>query len=232
MTTNQIAYWNLREQERSNRARERETARTNKANERIKSEINSINLQLGQGNLAETNRANLARELELNRTNLSNEEIKRITNAINALDAATKMREADIKEGNLQLGFANLGEVRRSNMANESLKASDIAETNRANVAKETELNRSNIANENINRFRNATTYGTNVTSNSLADVRNAEQARHNRTTEAQDREKYLRDQQLRASELLETINRDKWNAYANFMHNIPQPNLRIGGAR
>lgn len=51
MTGNQIAYWNLEEQKRSNRAKETETNRTNLVNEGIKSDT-----------LAETKRSNLIQE--------------------------------------------------------------------------------------------------------------------------------------------------------------------------
>lgn len=79
MTRNQIAYWEMMENRRSNLAKERETNRSNLANER---ETNRSNLareaETMRNNLvvsAETNRANLAREAETNRNNLINESI-------------------------------------------------------------------------------------------------------------------------------------------------------------
>lgn len=62
MTTNQIAFWNLKETERSNKAREDETRRSNIAKE------------------TENVRSNLAKEQETNRSNLASE---RITNSNN-----------------------------------------------------------------------------------------------------------------------------------------------------
>lgn len=55
MTRNQIAYWELQETKRTNRAKEAETHRSNTAQEK------------------ETNRSNLAREAETNRANLARE---------------------------------------------------------------------------------------------------------------------------------------------------------------
>lgn len=57
MTTNQIAFWNLKETERSNKAKEDEAHRSNIAKE------------------TETVRSNQAREQETNRSNLASERI-------------------------------------------------------------------------------------------------------------------------------------------------------------
>lgn len=70
MTANQIAYWNLKETERSNRVREGETERSNKARE---SETFRSNL----AKETETNRSNRARENETVRSNLEQEALKR-----------------------------------------------------------------------------------------------------------------------------------------------------------
>lgn len=74
MTRNQIAYWEFRENERSNRAREAETARSNRANE------------------FETNRANIARETETNRNNVA---------VLNETSRANKAREVETNRNNL-----------------------------------------------------------------------------------------------------------------------------------
>lgn len=63
MTSNQIAYWNFRENERANQAREREAERSNKARE------------------LETILANRNREAENIRHNLQGEKIDQVRNA-------------------------------------------------------------------------------------------------------------------------------------------------------
>lgn len=62
MTANQIAYWTMQEQKRSNLADETERNRANVAKE------------------VETNRSNLANEVERNRSNLANEALTGFAN--------------------------------------------------------------------------------------------------------------------------------------------------------
>lgn len=69
MTRNQIAYRELLETERSNKAREAETGRSNLANERE-------NRRSNIAREAETSRSNIARESETNRTNVANESLR------------------------------------------------------------------------------------------------------------------------------------------------------------
>lgn len=221
MTQNQIAYWNLRETERADRAKEQENTRTNKANEKIKSDANAINLSIGSTANAETMRANLARELENNRSNLANEEIKRIQNAIKLIDTALKSREIDIKQGELGLGYANLSELTRSHLANEGLTQQQITETNRSNLAKEYEThrtnlakekeqNRSNVSNENIARFGAATGYGSAITNYSLQDARNKETVRHDLATEAETKRNNITNSIINGANVLSNLRRNK----------------------
>lgn len=56
MTSNQVAYWNLREQERANRVTESETQRHNKTEEAIKSYLADLNAYATSHNV----RANMA----------------------------------------------------------------------------------------------------------------------------------------------------------------------------
>lgn len=75
MTTNQVAYQNLLEAQRANKAREDENRRSNIARE------------------VETNRSNVAKETETNRSNLVNEREternNRYNNALGKVNAIT-----------------------------------------------------------------------------------------------------------------------------------------------
>lgn len=131
MTRNQIEYWKLKEQQRSNKASQAEQSRSNKAQEQ------------------ETVRSNRARESETHRSNLINESHQ--SNVLGETIRANKARESH--------NVATLQETKRSNVAREAeTRRSNLAnerETNRSNVARETETMRSNLANESISRDRN-----------------------------------------------------------------------------
>lgn len=62
MTRNQLQYWQNRETERSNRAKEAETTRTNRVNEAIKQAQIVTQNRINQQTLAETHRSNIAKE--------------------------------------------------------------------------------------------------------------------------------------------------------------------------
>lgn len=116
MTHNQINYWTLKENQRSNRAKEVETNRHNVATETQSSR-----------ELAETQRANLAKESENYRHNY-----------------ATETEGARHNKATEQQTANDLLEKSRSNRAQEALKheynlvkASDVAEKERANRANE-----------------------------------------------------------------------------------------------
>lgn len=233
MTQNQIAYWNLKETERANRAREKENYRANVANEKIRSRSNDITYQLGDRNATETVRANLAKELENNRTNMSNEDIRRANNAIQLLENMVHQYDAETKRGQLAYSYANLAEIARSNRANEGLRGSELLEANRANLAREQENYRSNLAKENATRFANAASAGTNITSNTLADLRNQETQRHNVAVESETKRSNLVNQQFEAAKQLEQINNDKFKIYVDLLRNLsPNISLRAGGTR
>lgn len=102
MTQNQIAYWNYKETQRSNQAREREAGRSNRATEMEtrrsnlarEKEANRSNLaresETVRSNVArerETRRSNLAAEVELGRHNAATEEYQRNSNRISAYKA-------------------------------------------------------------------------------------------------------------------------------------------------
>lgn len=97
MTGNQIAYWNLVENQRANKAKEAENYRSNVAKE---TETNRSNL-IKEG---ETNRSNLANEaisrdqlLEQKRNNDLNYETRKEANTVAAVNAGTKIVDSATK---------------------------------------------------------------------------------------------------------------------------------------
>lgn len=75
MTSNQLSYWKLKEEERANRAKEAETNRANVVKE------------------AENYRSNLAKEAETHRANVEAEDIKRLSNALEERGLAIKDKQ-------------------------------------------------------------------------------------------------------------------------------------------
>lgn len=146
MTSNQIRYLEHREQTRHNYEVENETKRSNRANE------------------AETYRSNVAREEETYRHNTAYEgETKRHNQAQEYLDllgineTSRHNRATEGLQGaQIQLGYANLSELSRSNKARE-------AETYRSNKAREDEMSKHNRNTERL-------TYQANVTAQQRAD--------------------------------------------------------------
>lgn len=124
MTHNQIEYWKLQEQKRSNAANERENARHNVASEVETNRSNLAKETISAGTLAEDMRHNRAGESETYRHNMANE---------NEATRSNKAREFETWRSNL----AREIETQRSNLAKES-------ETNRSNVANEAIKSQSN----------------------------------------------------------------------------------------
>lgn len=142
MTHNQIEYWKLKETARSNKAQERETnrsnlarefetERSNRANEALKAEGNVINQLHFERADAETARSNRARENEQARSNLAQEALKAESNqnerARVILGYDTNRTNTGIAQINAAVGYAQLAEQNRANLARE-------AETNRINT--------------------------------------------------------------------------------------------------
>lgn len=137
MTANQIAYWNYvenqrhnlsteAEQNRSNLAQEEERKRANLASERLTKEQNTINrVHLGRMD-SETNRHNVATESAAVQQDLTRQRSNDVSELSARLHAETAYAQT-------ALGYANL------------------AETSRANQAREIEINRSNLENERQN---------------------------------------------------------------------------------
>lgn len=156
MTRNQIAYQELQERKRSNRANEELT--------RIR---DTNTYSLGLGSLAESRRHNLVFEMETNRHNLAVEAQALESLGISARQAAVAERKAAVDEklANIsqydaetrRLGqqeqarhnratvgaqYAQIAELSRHNKASEELTGQQIVELNRHNQATETNESR------------------------------------------------------------------------------------------
>lgn len=131
MTSNQIAYWSLQEQKRSNAAKEYETARNNAAIEAITKKRDANTYILGSHQLNEAVRHNVASEAETSRSNQAREyETGRHNRKTESLQAYSQ------------------AEMQRHNRQTEVLAGSQLSEAIRHNTAVETETNRSNLATE------------------------------------------------------------------------------------
>lgn len=143
MTKNQIDYAKHLEQGRHNQATEKQAVDDLQERKRNALEMESQ----GRRRLDEDERSHRANE------------------SINWYDASTRREAAhnNYKLGvmNVGLGYSNLGELSRHNMAGE-------AETNRANMADESERNRHNVAFEDINRTGNTLDYMAKSEANSI----------------------------------------------------------------
>lgn len=144
MTANQINYWKLQEDKRSNRAKETETNRSNLANEGLTRQRDANTLYLGTINAAENQRHNLATETETNRSNVAKEQETYRSNVAresennrsnlareqenyrhNVMSEGLTRRGQDISydlgNKNIQLGYANLAESNRHNTMTENI---------------------------------------------------------------------------------------------------------------
>lgn len=110
-----------REIKRSNKAKEREARRSNKANESITVQSNLANQGLTEKKIDLEAAARDKQLAEVKRSNLVTEGLRRV--------------EADIKRGNLNLGFENLAELTRHNMKQESLEAKNNFVRNAVSIA-------------------------------------------------------------------------------------------------
>lgn len=124
MTQNQINYWKLQEERRSNLAQEGETKRSNLAKE------------------YETNRSNLAKETETHRSNMASEGVAfgNLSEAQRSHQAQEALAQQSLAE-QVRHSQAVEAEENRSNLARE-------AENFRHNTSVESETRRSDIANE------------------------------------------------------------------------------------
>lgn len=162
MTANQINYWKLQEDKRSNAAKEWETHRSNTTNEELTRRRDENTLYLGEANLAEskrhnlvgeqeTNRSNLAREYETQRANLAREyETSRTNLANEALKRRGQDQSYDLGLRNVSLGYSQLAETKRSNLEHEDYNRKYLSELNRSALAREAEQNRHNTRDEEL----------------------------------------------------------------------------------
>lgn len=216
MTRNQIAYWDLREKERNNRAVEAENRRSNLAKEAIQSRQNDINLSLGQGNLAESIRSHKVSELETARNNKSNNYIGWHNYKVNAQNADTNQQNA----------YTNVHKAMTERM-NAQTNLLSLNEATRHNLATEHETTKHNRNTEFNQTMSNSIAATKSAREYDLGKMQLHETQTHNRNVENETNRKNVRDQQLKAAELQQTINRDKWNAYSHLLGNL-SPNLSI----
>lgn len=214
MTRNQIAYWELQESKRSNRAKERETNRSNVARE---IETNRSNLAQEKQNRINSNRNYLMNVLNLQELHRNNVAVSDLRSAeLKEQSRRNRVSEAQNQSNlSLQAYEANTRriaqkEIQRANMSREyqnkldyyqDVKQSDrsyllsrrtVDETNRSNLAREqvqfqslAEQQRSNLANENIRQYSNFTQRMSVQEQVRHNQAQERETARHNITTEA-----------------------------------------------
>lgn len=248
MTSNQIAYWNLQETERANRAQEHETNRanlareteqnrTNLANEAIRQRANEIqeaqNMRMysvSLSTLAEQQRSNVAKEAVQNREA-----------DIKAKEADTHSRQASVQEAlvPIQARQADASIMQGSAaLMNAATNADQLQETKRANLASEflryqqqDEVHRSNIAQENIARFQNATGYSNKAEQLGIEQQKANEQSRHNTMTEAEQKRANLIEEQLKTAGLMYQMDKDTKELRYKYSSNL-MPKLSIGGIK
>lgn len=209
MTKNQIEYWNLKENERSNRVREQETRRANLAQERISGQANDIKYSLGLQQNTETQRSNLAREKETARNNRANNSLEYWKQSIAESQLGVNRYNAETTRS---LGYSNLAETQRANLVREAQQQENI-EISRAQT---NEAKRHNVQSENVSRLQTLSNYGVqsrNATTNEAnAETRKAELAetsRSHKATENIQRENNLYNIELRSLELQNQITQD-----------------------
>lgn len=143
MTANQIAYQNMLEARRTNRAKEIETQRSNLAKE------------------AENLRSNKAKENENFRHNINTEEVALRQLGLSAQQIAEVIRHNKATEGlsASQVGVMaqQLSETIRSNLSNEAIRWATQEEAARHQQAQDAEANRHNMAVEHETQRANLT---------------------------------------------------------------------------
>lgn len=232
MTQNQLEYWKNEEVRRANLANEKLKSDENKikqqANE-ITSKRNEADIAINTGNLNESVRTHQANEREQARNNQANNYLTYLQRLIDQQNADTKGYEsvsgriqAHAAQSQAATRASELLENRRSNLVNEAIKARTLSETER-----------SNLANEDIKRLQNATQARSAGNTFNVGYGNLQETSLHNRIQENETKRNNLVNNQLKADELLQTINRDKWNAFNNAIRNIsPSTRISVGGTR
>lgn len=209
-----VAIGQLREAQRHNYATEAaervklgETIRHNQVGEQISlfnaqelarhnvqtEQISRDNITLGYHQLDESRRHNIAVEDESRRHNLRVEfETQRSNRAIESLTRYNYDSLDRYRTHQIELGYSQLAETKRSNQANEALKSSQFSWQVHRESSQLMENHRSNLANEQLTRERNAETARSNKASEYLKDYQlqiakqQADEAqRHNREQES-----------------------------------------------
>lgn len=162
MTANQIAYQRVKEDQRAHLAAETETHRANLTSEEQK-----------RNELAETQRSNLSQE---SISKERNDETRRANMASEALKDFANREQQRSNMANESLQAQRNAETERSNRANETIGKSQVSlgfaqlgETKRANVASEALKQNAN----NIQNFKNVTEYETATKRNQLQEQAN-----------------------------------------------------------
>lgn len=153
MTRNQIEYSKLKE-----------TQRSNQMNEGLTQRRDTNTYLLGSRQLGETQRHNREMEsqgrLSLDETKRSNQMREAIsldqlaeTQRSNLASEALRGREADIKQGELEVHKGTLEETRRSNLSREEIQRNTLSETIRSNKVREQETARHDVQTERNQRY-------------------------------------------------------------------------------
>lgn len=139
MTSDQINYWKNQEVKRANQAlesiRRSELLETRRANQARESET----IRANQAHEQEAHRSNLAREREQEQQRLYNYGIANRQSIIAQRDYENRFRNTQLQEIANNRSYSNT--------------ITSLAESQRANLAREKENIRSNVANENISRL-------------------------------------------------------------------------------
>lgn len=228
MTTNQIAYWTLKETNRANRAKEAENRRHNEVDEEIRRTTNANTLYLGNRNADEQYRNNTVVSLENQRSHMANEQIAALNAktqqqhlAIDAQNADTNARNAATNAMNAATNAGQLVELNRSNLVNEQIKQQQYEE-----------LVRNDKAKEDISRFGAVTGYSLGSKDSSTRRFSQEEAVRHDVTTENETKRKNLIDQQLEAAGLMHRINNDTARTQNEFLKTTQSGLSKLAGAK
>lgn len=156
MTTNQLEYWRLQEDKRHNRAVEDETKRANRQSSRDSRYASDMRYR-GSVEPARINAQHYARmDMETNRHNIVNEQIQqmahqaelaRITMGYDQMANSREIANISAAVGYAGVGatYANIAETSRANQAREALTGLQLIETQRHNEAGES-ISRSQAA--------------------------------------------------------------------------------------
>lgn len=232
MTQNQIAYHNLKETQRSNLEKERETRQHNRAQEEIGREGNRLTekrdnqtYMYNMGNLEESTRSHKVAEAENERSHRANENLTSFSNAtarmhlsIDQQNADSNTRNASTNAWNAAINEFAAKEKKRDNLINESIAARNLQETER-----------SHKENENIQRFANVTNYATKAQGNVNTANYNDAVNQHYVRQDAEQKRKDLVDEYIDSLRLQHDVENDTAKLQQGYIVNM-KPNVSIRG--